>query len=47
MLDYVRWIFSMDFCSLSYVITREFGMDKLRVDWGIRARRFEERIRKK
>jgi len=27
------------------VITREFG--KLRVRWGIRARRFEERLRKR
>jgi len=46
MLDYVRWIFRLDFCIPRYIIIREFGMDKLRVDWGIRARRFEERIRK-
>jgi len=24
---------------------REIGMDKLKIDWGIRAKRFEERIR--
>jgi len=27
------------------VITRKVGMDKLRLGWSIRAKRFEERIR--
>jgi len=44
MLDYVRWMFRLDFCIPRYVIIREFGMDKLRVGRGIRAKRFEERI---
>jgi len=39
-------MFRLDFCTLRYVITREFGVDKLRVGWGIRAKRFEERIKK-
>jgi len=26
-------------------ITKEIGMDKLKVGWGIRAKRFKERIR--
>jgi len=46
MLDYVRWMFRLDFYTPRYVITREFGMDKLRVCWDIRAKRFEKRIKK-
>lgn len=34
----------MDFCTPIYIIARELGMDKLRVGWGIRAVRFEEKI---
>jgi len=46
MLDYVRWIFGLDFCTPRYVITRELVMDKLRAGWGIRARRYEEKVKK-
>jgi len=38
MMDYVRWIFRLDYCTPRYVITREIGMDKLRIGWGIRAK---------
>jgi len=31
MLDYVRWIFNIEFCTPRYVIMRELAMDKLRV----------------
>lgn len=31
MLDYVRWIFNLDFCTPRYLIVRELVMDKLRV----------------
>ncbi|KYQ51844.1 hypothetical protein ALC60_09045 [Trachymyrmex zeteki] len=46
MLDYVRWIFSLDFYTPRYLIMRELVMDKMRVGWGIRARRYEEKIKK-
>ncbi|KYQ58106.1 hypothetical protein ALC60_02913 [Trachymyrmex zeteki] len=45
MLDYVRWIFRLDFCPPRYIIMRELTMEKMRVGWGIRARRFEQRIK--
>ncbi|XP_011171243.2 uncharacterized protein LOC105203974 [Solenopsis invicta] len=45
MMDYVRWIFGLEFCTPRYIITRELVMDKLRVGWGIRARRYENRIK--
>jgi len=34
MLNYVRWIFNIEFCTPRYVIMRELAMDKLRVSWG-------------
>jgi len=45
MMDYVRWIFRLDYCVPRYVITRELGMDKLKIGRGIRVKRFEERIK--
>lgn len=45
MLDYVRWIFNLEFCTPRYLIYKELGLDKLRISWGIRARRFEEKIK--
>jgi len=47
MMDYVRWLFGLEFCTPRYVITRELAMDKLRVGWGIRARRYEEKVKKR
>lgn len=46
MLDYIRGIFSLDFCTPRYLIMRELGLEKLQVNWGIRARKYEEKIRK-
>jgi len=46
MLDYVRWIFGIDFCTPRYVIMRELAMDKLRLGRGIRAIKYEKRIKK-
>jgi len=43
-LDYIRWIFKLDFCTPRYIITRELGIEKLRIGWGLRARKFEEKI---
>lgn len=45
MLDYTRWVYKLDFCTPRYIIRRELNIDKLRIEWGIRARRFEERIK--
>lgn len=45
LMDYVRWVFKIDFCTSRYVITRELGLEKLMIRWGARARRFEERSR--
>jgi len=45
MVDYVRWLFRIDFCTPRYIIYRELGMEKLRIGWGIRAWRFEDRCR--
>lgn len=47
MMDYVRWIFKLDFWTPRYIITRELGMVKLKVGWGIRTIRFKDRIRNK
>lgn len=41
MMDYVRWIFKLDFWTPRYIITRELRMVKLKVGWGIRTIRFE------
>lgn len=36
MLDYVRWIFNLDFCTPRYLMSRELGLEKLRIRRGIR-----------
>jgi len=45
MLDYIRWIYKIDFCTPRYVITRELCIDKLKIGWGIRALNYEDRIK--
>lgn len=45
MMDYVRWLFRLDFCTPRYLISRELRMDRLSLGWGIRAVRFEGKIR--
>lgn len=47
MLDYVKWIFGIDFCIPRYIITRELDLDKLKIKWGIRARRYEIKVKNK
>jgi len=44
MYDYVRWIFGLEFCTPRYLISRELGLMKLSVWWGLRARRYEKRL---
>lgn len=34
MLDYVRWLFRLEFCTSIYIITKELRMNKLKVRWG-------------
>lgn len=45
MLDYVRWAFRLDFCTPRYLIMREIGLKKQKIRWGIRAKRFEEKVK--
>jgi len=45
-IDYVRWIFKLDFCTPRYLIIRELKLKKLK-GGGIRALKFEEKIRGK
>ena len=45
MLDYVRWIFNLKFCTPRYMMSNELGLKKLRIGWGIRAMKYEEKIR--
>lgn len=45
MIDYIRWVFKLKFNTPRYLIMRELGLCKLRMDWGIRARKYEEKIR--
>lgn len=45
MFDYIRWVFKLDFCTLRYLMTRELGIEKLKIRLSTRTRRFEERIK--
>lgn len=47
MIDYVRWIFRLDFCIPRHIITRELEVVKLKVGWGIRTMKYEEKIKGK
>lgn len=31
-LDYIRWIFRIEFCTPRYMILRELGLKKLKID---------------
>jgi len=46
MTDYIRWIFRLDFCTPRYILNKEIGVEKLKIGWGMRALRFEERVRR-
>lgn len=45
MLDYVRWCFRLEFCTLRYLITRKLGLERLKIRWGIRTRKYEVKIK--
>lgn len=44
-IDYARWLLNLDFYTPRYIITRELGIDKLRIRWSLRAWKFEEKIK--
>lgn len=44
-MDYLRWILRLDFYTPRYLITRETGLDQLKIKWGPRAMIFEQRLR--
>ncbi|KAL6438735.1 hypothetical protein ACFW04_004611 [Cataglyphis niger] len=46
MLDYVRWIFRLDFYTPRYLITRELRINKLKIKWGFRTVKYAKKIRK-
>jgi len=31
MIDYIRWIFRLDFCTPRYIMNRELGLEKLKI----------------
>lgn len=43
-LDYTRWLFKLDFCTLRYLITRKLDLEKLKIKWGLRAKKYGEKI---
>lgn len=45
MIYYIRWIFNLDFCTPRYIMTKELRIDKLKINWGIRAYRYKRKIK--
>lgn len=45
MVDYVSWMFRLDFCTLWYILRTKLRLEKLRVQWDIHARNYEEKIK--
>lgn len=45
MLDYIRRVFRLNFCTPRYLMTRELAIEKLKIRWGITVRRFVEKIK--
>lgn len=37
MLDYIRWISRLDFCTPRYIILKQLDLEKLKIRWRIRA----------
>lgn len=42
---FLRWTYNLDFCTPRYIVRRELGIEKLKIRWGIRARRYAEKIK--
>lgn len=45
MLDYIGWVYRLDFCTPRYVILKELKLEKLKIDWELRAMRYKKRSR--
>lgn len=45
-LDYFRWVLRLDFCTPRHLIYAETKIEKLKIGWGGRAIRFEEKVSK-
>lgn len=45
MIDYFRQVLRIDFCTLRYLVKKELGLEKLKVRSGIKARKYEEKVR--
>ena len=45
-LDYYRWVLRLDFNTPRYIIYKETGINKLQMEWAIRAWKFERKIEK-
>jgi len=40
-------VVQIGFCTPKYLITRELYMDKLKIGWGIRTRRYEIKVKRR
>lgn len=40
-----KMVIQVRICTPRYLATKELGMEKLRIGWGIRAKRYEDRIK--
>lgn len=45
-LDYFRWVLKLEFSTPRYIIYREACIGKMKIEWAIRAVKFEEKISK-
>lgn len=45
MIDYFRQVLRIDFCTLRYLVKKELGLEKLKVRSGIKARKYEGKVR--
>lgn len=46
-LDYVRWIYKLEFCTPRYIMEKELELRRMKTRWGIRAMKYEEKIRRR
>lgn len=45
-IDYYRWVLGLDFCTPRYIVYKETGNMKLKVEWAIRSLRYEYRLQR-
>lgn len=44
-MDYIRWVYRLDFNIPRYIIRRELDLSKAKIEWSLRTKNFEEKIR--